>query len=198
MVFAIPSYLEFLPEADPSFPALNATLRLKRPGEGGFREGAPVRFLEQRSVYRIYDAIVARQCGRWWNLDAPQNTTMSYYQEFAVCPEWNKATWMVKCNVPVDFIALVGTGQSADCSDNSTIVPPLTTLQLNANVCSITDEVGRGLTCEWCAADQFSLQTSACVPTPAPTASGSSSSLAATVFLTMIASVFVSGALTRF
>jgi hypothetical protein len=70
---------------------------------------------------------------------------------------------MVRCSVPVNFTAVVGTGQSATCENNVTLVPEDSVLQLNGNICEVANIDGPSLTCEWCAADEFSLQDSACV-----------------------------------
>lgn len=115
-------------------------------------------------MYRVYGGEgKASQCGFWWNLDAPQDTTKSYFEEFAVCEEWNDATHMVRCNVPEGYNAVVGIGQSATCANNETIVPDDGVLQLNGAICDIANQEGPGLICEWCAADGEALHDSACV-----------------------------------
>jgi hypothetical protein len=169
MVLSLPDFIVPLTSTDPSFAALNNSLAmyglLPPPGGGNFLEAQPVKFTTERSVYRVYGGGEGKagQCGRWWNLDPPQSDTSSYFLEFAVCPIWNDATNLVRCSVPVGYTALVGIGQSATCPNNTTIVPDQNILQLNGDICSIADMEGEGLTCEWCAAEQFSLETSACV-----------------------------------
>ncbi len=96
MSFPLPDYLAPLSMEDPAYAALNETVYkflLKPPGLGGFKEAEIVKFTQAHFVYRVYGGEgKASQCGYWWNLDAPQNTTQSYFEQFAVCEEWNDAT----------------------------------------------------------------------------------------------------------
>ena len=174
MTVQLPSYVTAVPENSPAFSALNSTLHvhlLRPPGHGGFASAQIITFTQPHYVYRIYGGEEgnASQCGYWWNLDPPANSTTSYFEEFAVCTEWNDATHLVWCRVPVGYDAVVGMGQSADCANGDTIVPEEDVWQLNGNICEIAslphaaDVEGRGLTCEWCAADDASLQDSDCV-----------------------------------
>jgi len=167
MTVTLPDYVVALSTSDPNYAALNNTVHeylLKPPGLGGFVEAQIVTFTEPHFVYRIYGGEgKASQCGYWWNIDPPMNSTASYFEQFAVCDEWNDATNMVRCNVPSGFHAVVGTGQSADCANNATIVPDDSVLQLNGNICEIANMDGPGLTCEWCSATTESLQDSVCV-----------------------------------
>ena len=176
MVFTLPNYLAPLPETDPAFPALNTSMHdfvLKPPGQGGLVEAQIVKFTQDRPIFRIYGgAGKASQCGFWWNLDPPTGNTSTYFMQFAVCPEWNDATNIVKCSVPKDFNAIVGPGQSATCADNSTISPDPIFLQLNGDVCQIANMLGEDLTCEWCAAEQFNLENSACADVSEEPSSG--------------------------
>lgn len=164
-MFELPSYLEPLLADHVEYSSLNSTLYkylLKEPGQGGFKGAEIVKFTEERSVYRIYGGEnKAQQCGYWWNLEPPVGNVSTYFQEFAVCPEWNDATDMIKCTVPVGYAAVVGSGQSADCDDNSTLAPDESILQLNGAICDVIDR-DLSLSCEFCAAREFSLEKSAC------------------------------------
>jgi hypothetical protein len=167
MVLTLPDFIVPLPSTDPGFAVLNNSIAannlLQPPGGGNFLEAQPVKFNTERAVYRVYGGDnKARQCGFWWNLDRPKNDASTYLLDFAVCPEWNDASSLVRCNVPIGYTAIVGIGQSATCASNETIVPDDTTLQLVGDICSIAEMEGEGMTCEWCAAEQFSLETSAC------------------------------------
>ena len=125
------------------------------------KDGAIVTFTEDRHIFRVYGGTAA-QCGFWWNLDAPTSDTETYFEDFAVCPEWNIASHIIRCTVPVGFMAIVGPGQSADCSDNSTLANEEDILQLNGDVCSVTTSHPK-YTCEFCAANSDKLDDSACV-----------------------------------
>lgn len=190
MTVSLPDYLTALSTSDPAYAALNETVNrflLKGPGEGAFKEAEIITFTKSHHVYRVYGGEgKAGQCGFWWNLDAPQDTTKSYFEEFAVCEEWNDATHMVRCNVPEGYNAVVGIGQSAACANNETIVPDDSVLQLNGAICDIADQEGPGLTCEWCAADDEALQDSACVARLLGSGATSTSGFHAGVFASIV------------
>ena len=163
MSFALPPYLALLPTADEDYAALNTSLHdfvLRAPGEGNLKAAEIVSFTAEHHVYRVYGGS-ARQCGRWWILDPPSNDTASHFEEFAVCPEWNDASNIVRCTVPVGFNAIVGIGQTVDCANNETLVPEDTALQFNGDVCVVANILNS--TCEFCAADSSMLEDSACV-----------------------------------
>jgi len=163
--------LEILPETDPTFASLNSSLidfgLLAGPFQCNFLETNLVRFTQQHFVYRICGGKdKASQCGFWWNLDPPQGNLETHFEHFAVCPEWNDSDNLVRCTAPKDFTALVGSGQSATGADTSTLAPDPTILQLNSG--GICGTVGQGgaddnLTCEWCGAEDFSLEECACI-----------------------------------
>jgi hypothetical protein len=187
----LPSYLETLPETDPAFAPLNQTgyggYILGEPGEGRLREFEIITFKEEHDVYRVYGGEgKAGMCGNWWTLSPPGNiyptfpliTADEYLRDiFAVCPEWNDATQIIRCNVPAGFNAIVGIGQTANCSDSITnLIPSETDLQLNAKFCNSDRDFNRAfnqssypmitdpeVSCSFCKTDKSGLQLSTCV-----------------------------------
>jgi hypothetical protein len=161
--FKLPKYLMPLPEDDPDFDYLTSSMYkyvLKEENLGGLKEAAVVTFTREHEVFRLYGGGdgKAGQCGRYWTLEAPKDDVPTYYEHFAVCPEWNDATFLIRCTVPVGFHAIVGPGQTAECKDGE-ILGSDGIMQLNGNVC---DAIKGNLTCEWCGSDQFDLEKSAC------------------------------------
>lgn len=171
----LPSYLEPLPETDPAFAAFNETgfgpYILAPPGKGNLREFEIITFKEEHDVYRVYGGDdKAGMCGRWWTLSPPGNiyptfpllTADEYLTDiFAVCPEWNDATQIIRCNVPAGYNAIVGIGQTADCADGNTLIPSETELQLNGQICNLISDPT--VSCTFCSTDKSGLQLSTCV-----------------------------------
>lgn len=174
----LPSYLELLPETDPAFAALNETgvgpYILAPPGGGNLREFKIITFKEEHDVYRVYGGRAeqgkAVMCGFWWTLSPPGNiypknpliTAKSYERDiFAICPEWNDATQIIRCNIPAGYNTIVGIGQTADCDDGSTLIPSETDLQLNGQICNLISDPA--VSCTFCSTDKSGLQLSTCV-----------------------------------
>lgn len=171
----LPPYLALLPETDPTFEGFNSTANrfvLGDPGNGGLVNFDIVTFQEEHDVYRVYGGEgKASMCGFWWTLSPPGNiypanpllTADDYLSElFAVCPEWNDATEIIRCNIPVGYTAIVGIGQTADCADGSTLIPSEVDLQLNGPICNLIQE-DPTISCTFCKTNQDGLQLSTCV-----------------------------------
>jgi hypothetical protein len=171
----LPSYLEPLAETHPAFANLNQTgfggYILGQPGGGNLREYEIITFKEEHDVYRVYGGEdKAKMCGRWWTLSPPGNiyptfpllTADEYLNDiFGVCPEWNDATQIIRCNVPAGYNAIVGLGQTAICNDTSILTPSERELQLNGQICDLTSDPN--VSCTFCATDKDGLQLSTCV-----------------------------------
>lgn len=158
----LPPYLEPLPETDPAFEGFNSTANrfvLGDPGQGGLVNFEIVTFTEEHDVYRVYGGDgKASMCGFWWTLSPPGNiypanpllSADDYLSElFAVCPEWNDATEIIRCNIPVGYNAIVGIGQTADCADGTTLIPSEIDLQLNGPICNLIQE-DPTISCTFC------------------------------------------------
>ena len=83
------------------------------PGQGNMVPGKVelVRFVEEHFVFRTYGG-GAKQCGWWWVLNPPRGKKETYFDHFAICPEWNDADNIVRCRVPENYVAVVGIGQT--------------------------------------------------------------------------------------
>ena len=115
----LPSYLAALDETDPEWDDYSSQLTSRwvvgGPGKGNLVPGQVelVRFVEPHFVFRTYGGYhKASQCGYWWVMDPPKGAKDTYFDHFAICPEWNDATDIIRCRIPVGYVAAVGVGQS--------------------------------------------------------------------------------------
>lgn len=166
----VPSYLTVLApdEYDHNEFDVNSSYIIGEPGEGNIVKGEAkvVRFNEPTFVFRTYGGEgKAQQCGYWWVLNPPSGSKDTYFEHFAICPEFNDATYIVRCLVPTNFTAIVGEGQSIDCVEGdptTRLTPDSWNLQMNADVCSGVTKMEKHLACSYCSTDQFALEDSAC------------------------------------
>lgn len=167
---ALPSYLTALDETDPEWAEhswrVTSSWVIGEPGRGNLIPDKVdlVRFNEPHFVFRTYGGEnKAKQCGYWWVMDPPSGPKDSYFDHFAICKEWNDATDIIRCRVPEGYIAVVGEGQSVDCPETKEhLKPDSANLQLNGDICTASIMMEKHLSCEYCAADAFDLEKSAC------------------------------------
>lgn len=134
--------------------------------------------VQDHFMYRVYGG-PASQCGYWWVLAPPSNVypveppidKEEYMSElFAICPEWNNATSVIRCSLPAGTNLVVGPGQTATCPDGTTLIPSPTILQANGNGCAVTTEGDQE--CAFSKTFQYSLQESPVVRTTATGSNG--------------------------
>mmetsp|Transcript_32168 Transcript_32168/g.68078 ORF Transcript_32168/g.68078 Transcript_32168/m.68078 type:complete len:268 (+) Transcript_32168:160-963(+) len=166
----LPSYLVALDETDPEWDEnswmLTSRYVIGDPGKGNMipDQVALVKFVEPHFVFRTYGGEnKARQCGYWWVMNPPAGDKDVYFDHFAICPEWNDASYIIRCRVPVGYIAAVGAGQSVDCPESGGhLSPDPANLQLNGNICSASVQIEKHLSCTYCSSNDFDLAKSAC------------------------------------
>lgn len=166
----LPSYLSALDESDPEWDAYSSQLTspwvIGDPGKGNLVPGQVelVRFVEPHSVFRTYGGVhKASQCGYWWTMDPPTGSRETYFDHFAICPEWNDASDIIRCRVPVGYVAAVGVGQTVDCpKSGGHLSPDPSNLQLSGDICTASVKMENHLSCEYCSSNVFDLGQSAC------------------------------------
>jgi len=123
-----------------------------------------VRFVEPHFVFRTYGGFhKASQCGYWWTMAPPAGAKDTYFDHFAICPEWNDASDIIRCRVPVGYVAAVGVGQTVDCPESGGhLSPDPWNLQLNGDICTASVKMEKHLSCEYCSSNVFDLEQSAC------------------------------------
>jgi len=166
----LPSYLAALDETDPEWDDHSSQLTSRwvvgGPGKGNLVPGQVelVRFIEPHFVFRTYGGYhKASQCGYWWVMDPPKGAKDTYFDHFAICPEWNDATDIIRCRIPVGYVAAVGVGQSVDCPESGqNLSPDPWNLQLNGDICTAAIKMEKHLSCEYCSSNAFDMELSAC------------------------------------
>lgn len=165
----LPSYLFAVDKNDEEYDKyadqLTSSYVIGGKGEGNLIPGEVeiVRFVEPHFVFRTYGGEnKANQCGYWWVLDPPTGNKISYFDHFAICPEFNDATDIVRCRVPEGYIAVVGVGQSIKCESGVTMMPDPMELQLNGDICTQATKQDSHLACEYCSSNLFNLEYSSC------------------------------------
>ena len=72
-------------------------------------------------LYRVFDASNPySRFGSWWSLKRPSGSRDDYRVAFAICREWSSLDRLISCEVRPGTQIVVGTTQSAECSDGST------------------------------------------------------------------------------
>lgn len=166
----LPSYLSALDESHPEWDKYSSQLTSRwvigNPGGGNLVPGQVeiVEFVEPHFVFRTYGGDhKASQCGYWWTMTPPSGAKDTYFDHFAICPEWNDASDIIRCRVPVGYIAAVGVGQTVDCPESGGhLAPDPWNLQLNGDICSASIKMEKHLSCEYCSSNVFDLEKSAC------------------------------------
>jgi len=81
-------------------------------------------------LYRVFSSGNPHsKFGSWWTLRQPDGTREDYRAENAICNEWSKLDRVVSCEVRPGSQIVIGTTQSAACSDGS-IYPKSATNQV--------------------------------------------------------------------
>jgi len=94
-----------------------------QPGRGGLCIGEVFVVGKPLTVYRVWGRSKTNSDkGRWWSLEPPKGNLASWQALNDVCPEWNPADVVSKCELEKDTIVVLGTGQSATCN-NGTFPP---------------------------------------------------------------------------
>jgi len=166
----LPSYLSALDESHPEWDLYSSQLTsswvVGDPGNGNIVPGKVeiVEFVEPHFVFRTYGGDhKASQCGYWWTMDPPAGARDTYLEHFAICPEWNDASQIIRCRVPVGYVAAVGVGQTVDCPiSGGHLAPDPWNLQLNGDICTASVQMEQHLSCEYCSSNVFDLEKSSC------------------------------------
>jgi hypothetical protein len=166
----LPDYLVRVETTDPEYNEhsylLTSKLVIGDPGKGNMikEKVELVRFDKPHFVFRTYGGEgKSSQCGYWWTLNPPKGNRSTFFDHFAICPEWNDATYIVRCRVPEGYISVVGIGQDVECPEShGHLFPDPDILQLNGDICTAATEKQDHLACEYCKSDQFDFELSSC------------------------------------
>jgi hypothetical protein len=57
------------------------------------------------------------QFGNWWAFQKPTGKIAAYRSEYEICYQWSPLDKLVSCTLKPDIKVVIGTGQSAECSE---------------------------------------------------------------------------------
>jgi len=55
--------------------------------------------------------------GKWWAFQEPSGKVSTYRSEYEICYQWSPLDKLVSCTLKPNIKVVVGTGQSAECSE---------------------------------------------------------------------------------
>lgn len=116
--------VELPPELADKFEAVEDEPLLKmalgEPNEGGLCEGRVYRSKEgsRIAVYRAWNSTNPNsEKGNWWAFQRPDGNVSQYRSHYEICYQWSPLDNMVSCTLNAGVKIVVGTGQSARCSE---------------------------------------------------------------------------------
>lgn len=69
------------------------------------------------TLYRAWNSTNPNsRLGKWWAFNQPDGMVAKYRSEFEICYQWSPLDSMVECTLDAGTKVVVGTGQSAECS----------------------------------------------------------------------------------
>lgn len=88
--------------------------------EGKLCQGQVYRSKEasQVTVFRAWNSANPNsEFGNWWAFEKPSGEIAKYRSDYEICYQWSSIDKLVSCTLKPGTIVVVGTGQSAICSD---------------------------------------------------------------------------------
>lgn len=107
---------KFEPAEDPGL--LNKTIG--EPGKGKLCQGKVYVSKKdaQIKVFRAWNSTNPNsQLGEWWAFKEPNGKVATYRSDYEICYQWSPLDKLVSCTLSPGTKVVVGTGQSAKCSD---------------------------------------------------------------------------------
>lgn len=70
------------------------------------------------TIYRAWNSTNPKsRLGKWWAFSRPQGSVARYRQGFEICYQWSSLDKLTRCSLKPGSTVVVGTGQSAECSE---------------------------------------------------------------------------------
>jgi hypothetical protein len=70
------------------------------------------------TIYRAWNSSNPNsRLGKWWAFSSPTGKTAQYRSDYEICYQWSPLDKLVHCKLSGGVKVVVGTGQSAKCSD---------------------------------------------------------------------------------
>jgi len=105
----------FEPVSDESL--LNTALGM--PGDGKLCQGQVYQVKNDASVtlYRAWNSTnINSRFGNWWAFTQPEGKVAIYRSDYEICYQWSPLDKMTQCDFKAGSKVVIGTGQSAKCS----------------------------------------------------------------------------------
>mgnify|MGYP000199720540 CR=1 FL=1 len=93
---------------------------LGSPNKGKLCQGQVYKSKEGSEVklYRAWNSTNPNsQFGNWWAFEAPSGEIAKYRSDYEICYQWSPIDTLVSCTLKPETKVVIGTGQSAECSD---------------------------------------------------------------------------------
>jgi hypothetical protein len=111
----------------PTVPGLLETTNLSlltrarsQKGKGGVCSAKVYAVVAPVVLYRVFDASKPySKFGSWWSLKPPIGSRADYRTANAICKAWSALDRVISCEVRPGTQVVIGTTQSAQCSDGS-------------------------------------------------------------------------------
>jgi hypothetical protein len=72
----------------------------------------------QVTLYRAWNSSnPGSKFGKWWAFQQPTGEVAKYRSEYEICYQWSPLDKLVRCTLKPETKVVVGTGQSAECSE---------------------------------------------------------------------------------
>lgn len=88
------------------------------PTKGGLCQGKVYKVTQAFTIYRAWNSTnPGSEKGSWWALYEPQGSTAQYRTNYEICYQWSPIDMMTRCQIASGTVIVIGTGQSAYCSE---------------------------------------------------------------------------------
>ena len=93
---------------------------LGQPGEGELCQGQVYKTKANTAVtiFRAWNSTnPTSEFGSWWAFHRPEGRVSQYRSDYEICYQWSPLDTLTRCTLDASVSVVVGTGQSARCSD---------------------------------------------------------------------------------
>ena len=111
---------DFLTKLDEVFDEAMLESALGKPEEGKLCQGKVYQIKENSTVtlYRAWNSTNENsRLGQWWAFTQPAGKVAQYRSQYEICYQWSPLDKMTQCNFKAGSKIVIGTGQSAKCSE---------------------------------------------------------------------------------
>ena len=96
------------------------SLALGQPEKGGLCQGKvyQAKTTIDLTLFRSWNSTnTGSRIGKWWSLNKPTGEVSKYRHNYEICYQWSPLDKLTQCKLKAGAVIVLGTGQSAFCSD---------------------------------------------------------------------------------